>query len=280
MKMQVSLASEYALQSPSVRKAAPADSPCPVNWWMSEKFDGNRCVWDGSNLRLRAGGIVHMPAGWAQRLPCSVCLDGELLAGDSLEDASMFRRKRVPTAEEWKEKNVRYMVFDIYDPEQERGVFETRRPIYESAILKLAKPNNPDVPKWVRPVQHILCRDPADADAMFNKITKQHGEGIILRAPQSLYCPGRTHTLIKRKKIDTAIFTVIEGVPGKDGLIHSVQCTWDRVEGPFGVGGLPSEFRTPGVIKRGDRIEAKFRGVSKSGVPQRATMIRRVGMKK
>jgi DNA ligase-1 len=49
----------------------------PTNWWISEKFDGMRLYWNGSQLITRQGNIVKAPDSWTSQLP-NVALDGEL----------------------------------------------------------------------------------------------------------------------------------------------------------------------------------------------------------
>ena len=49
----------------------------PTGWWMSEKYDGIRAYWDGSQMFMRTGRKVPLPEKFKDRLP-SVALDGEL----------------------------------------------------------------------------------------------------------------------------------------------------------------------------------------------------------
>jgi DNA ligase-1 len=45
--------------------------------WMSEKFDGIRAYWDGSNLFTRKGNKIRVPSFFLEGLP-PIALDGEL----------------------------------------------------------------------------------------------------------------------------------------------------------------------------------------------------------
>jgi ATP-dependent DNA ligase len=49
-------------------------------YWVSEKYDGVRACWDGSQLLSRAGNVIHAPAWFTARWPTTP-LDGELWAG-------------------------------------------------------------------------------------------------------------------------------------------------------------------------------------------------------
>jgi DNA ligase-1 len=49
----------------------------PSGWWMSEKFDGMRLFWDGSQFFSRSGNKINVPDFITSALP-NVPLDGEL----------------------------------------------------------------------------------------------------------------------------------------------------------------------------------------------------------
>jgi DNA ligase-1 len=49
----------------------------PTGWWMTEKFDGMRLFWDGSQFFTRQGDRVTVPESITSKLP-STALDGEL----------------------------------------------------------------------------------------------------------------------------------------------------------------------------------------------------------
>src|SRR6476661_1314162 len=46
-------------------------------WWMSEKLDGVRAYWDGTQFLSRQGNIYHAPDWFIEDLP-TIPLDGEL----------------------------------------------------------------------------------------------------------------------------------------------------------------------------------------------------------
>lgn len=56
----------------------------PAAFWVSEKLDGVRAVWDGRQLRFRSGRPVHAPPWFVAELPAQP-LDGELWLGGALE---------------------------------------------------------------------------------------------------------------------------------------------------------------------------------------------------
>jgi DNA ligase-1 len=54
------------------------DSMNPTGWWLTEKFDGIRMYWNGSELYTRQGNTIKIPDSMRSRLPKSISLDGEL----------------------------------------------------------------------------------------------------------------------------------------------------------------------------------------------------------
>ena len=36
-------------------------SPAPVGWYLSEKYDGYRAIWDGQDFRSRVGNVFNAP---------------------------------------------------------------------------------------------------------------------------------------------------------------------------------------------------------------------------
>jgi DNA ligase-1 len=53
------------------------DSQNPTGWLMSEKYDGMRLYWNGTDFITRQGRKVPVPEEIASQLP-RVALDGEL----------------------------------------------------------------------------------------------------------------------------------------------------------------------------------------------------------
>jgi DNA ligase-1 len=50
----------------------------PKGWFMSEKLDGVRCYWNGSNMYSRNGNLFYPPDWFKKLLPKDIALDGEL----------------------------------------------------------------------------------------------------------------------------------------------------------------------------------------------------------
>lgn len=50
----------------------------PTGWLMSEKLDGVRCYWNGTNMYTRTGKDFNPPQWFKDGLPKNLALDGEL----------------------------------------------------------------------------------------------------------------------------------------------------------------------------------------------------------
>ena len=75
----------------------PRNSDCappPVGWYMSEKYDGYRAMWDGKRFVSRQGNVYNAPEWFTKHLPKDVVLDGELYAGrDNFQQCGAVRHK-------------------------------------------------------------------------------------------------------------------------------------------------------------------------------------------
>jgi DNA ligase-1 len=112
-------------------------------WYMSEKLDGMRAIWDGgitrgaykatvpwantakdaryktaqrcTGLWTRYGHVIHAPDFWLDKLPKGVCLDGELY-GPTIPRETLFSivKSQTPVIPQW--HNVCYYTFDMPHP--------------------------------------------------------------------------------------------------------------------------------------------------------------------
>ena len=84
----------------------------PNGWYMSEKYDGYRAIWDGDNFYSRAGNLFVVPKWFKAFLPPGIALDGELFLGrECFQQCGIFRRK-TPNDDEWIKSDVKYQIFD------------------------------------------------------------------------------------------------------------------------------------------------------------------------
>lgn len=83
----------------------------PTAYLVSEKLDGVRAYWDGTQLTTRAGHRIHAPDWFIQGLPKDTLLDGELWIGHRQFDrVNAIVRAAIADDHAWSQ--VTYHVFE------------------------------------------------------------------------------------------------------------------------------------------------------------------------
>ena len=80
----------------------------PVGWWASEKFDGYRALWNGSEFISRSGKSYNVPIWFSYFMPPDTALDGELWMGRCKFNECGIFRKNKPIDREWIDGLVKY----------------------------------------------------------------------------------------------------------------------------------------------------------------------------
>lgn len=146
-------------------------------------MDGVRAFWDGKTLLSRYGNGIHCPSWFTEGLP-SVSLDGELWMGrDTFEKLLSVLKSN--HSNWW---DIRYYIFDL---PSSTGTFEER--MNEMERLK------PFLPSHVQIVENRKCTTKKQLEDYLDLIVSQKGEGIMARAPQTLYIVGLNSSLLKVK---------------------------------------------------------------------------------
>jgi DNA ligase-1 len=91
-----------------------------AGWWISEKLDGVRAYWTGSQFLSRQGNVYHAPAWFVAGLP-KTPLDGELWIGRKAFQRTVSIVRRADQSDHWKEVR-----FALFDAPQQVGGFEDR----------------------------------------------------------------------------------------------------------------------------------------------------------
>lgn len=276
-----------------------------------------------TGLWSRYGNVIHAPDWFLDSLP-NMLLDGELWSEDKLfrQEVSSIIKRIIPDDLDW-----RKIVFKVFDSPAKQHVFMTRyiktinftkrinfedcRKFYGNFPLKWEALDTTVFrrtyfrikEKYQEPViqnefEFSTRMANLQIEAQLERITNSGGEGLILRNPDSVWMPWRTHTMLKVKKLDDAEGIVIGYVAGKEtdlgskhlGYIGALILDFEgkRLE----LAGLNAEERilSPGgfewaqdhpgqeipleyngvKIPRGTKVTFKFRGKSKDGIPQEA----------
>ena len=233
-------------------------------WWVSEKLDGVRAIWNGEKLHFRSGKLISAPDWFTENFPEQL-MDGELWMGrGTFEKLSGIVRKIQPNHNDWRQ--VRYMLFEL--PEHP-GTF-TRR------VRKMVKLTETLKISWLQPIPQIRLNSEDALLNMLDEIVTKGGEGLMLHRADSLYHSGRSDDLLKLKPWQDAEAKVVEILPGKgkfSGMMGSLLVT-DESGRRFriGTGFSNKERRNPPAV--GTVITYKFNGTTKKGLPKFASFLR------
>ena len=260
-----------------------------------------------TGLWSRYGKSIQAPDWWLDALPKNIPLDGELYMGrGKFQSLISCVKKDTPTAD-W--SDVEYIVFDIPSDYYMFTPGKINNPncklnITESTLLRInplkfyqlapalfnRKVEQNDV--WSLAKQIILPMSTEMAEEVVHNeidiITTCGGEGVMLRNPNSIWMPKRTHDLLKVKKYHDAegVITGYTWGTGKlEGLMGSATVNWDGVI--FDLSGFTDAERElthsvgePGTnvsddvinnkFPRGMVISFKYRELTDAGVPKEA----------
>ena len=236
----------------------------PQGFWVSEKFDGVRAVWDGQVLRFRSGRMVAAPAWFLSALP-GVALDGELWAGRGAFDRlSGLVRQVEPDDEAW--RAVKYMVFDAPD---HVGPFAQRVAFLQTLLAS-------SQPPWLLPVAQRELTDARALFALLQETVRQGGEGLMLHRGDALWWPGRTDALFKLKPELDEEALVVGHQPGRGRLAGMTGAL--LVEMPsgqrFALGSGLSDAQRRNPPPLGAWVTYRYRDRTPTGLPRFASFLR------
>ncbi len=228
----------------------------PVGWWLSEKHDGVRFTWTGTELLSKEDNSFNAPAWFVEGLPKSVRLDGEMGAG-----RGQFQKVlSVIQSSQGDWSAITLMVFDVVN---ELPCEERTQSLYEL-----------DLPQHCEIVTQTLCQSIEHYNSVKAEILNQGGEGVMLRQAQSFYEHGRSNALLKDKPINTEEARVISHKPGTGrnaGKMGALVCEFNSIVFNLGVGFSSVDRKYP------PRIDAQITfsciGFTKSGKPRHASYI-------
>lgn len=236
----------------------------PADYWVSEKLDGVRAVWDGEHLRFRSGRLIASPAWFTQGFPVRA-LDGELWLGrGQFERVSGIMRKETPDDAEWRQ--VRYMLFELPGAE---GDFSERVATMRQTVADV------DLPQ-LGMVEQFRVADRKTLTRKFDEVVKDGGEGLMLHRADAPYRVGRSGDLLKLKPWDDAEAVVVAHLPGKGKYAGKLGAL--LVELPDGrrlrLGSGFSDAQRAAPPSVGATITYRYRGRTAHGLPRFATFLR------
>lgn len=231
-----------------------------IGRYLSEKLDGQRCLWDGgwsrgklamnvpfanqevnkdrvaTGLWSRLRNPIHAPQWFLDSLPQNVVLDGELIVlqnGQQTDQTWPTTRRavsmRVPDSEKW--ESVEYHVFDSpvlssfvpenWVPAGYRQYYQNYEETQEFLQNLLEGPHKTQL----KLVEQILLG--SDWASLIETRMEAAFEGLMIRDPNKLWLPHRNNTVLKCKKYEDAECTVIGLKAGQgkyQGMLGSATC--------------------------------------------------------
>ncbi len=234
------------------------------NYWISEKLDGVRAIWDGRVLRFRSGNPVSAPQWFLDGLPAEA-LDGELwLARGRFDELSAIVRRQVPVDAEW--RRVRYMVFELPGA---AGSFTERVARIEALAAAAQRP-------WLRAVSQFRLADAAALRKTLGEIVRAGGEGLMLHRADAAYETGRSASLLKLTPWLDAEAVVVGHLPGKGK--HAGRLGALRMEMPdgrrFSLGSGLSDALRRDPPPLGTLVTYRYRELTPGGMPRFPSYLR------
>ncbi|OOF55798.1 DNA ligase [Rodentibacter genomosp. 2] len=227
-------------------------------WVMSEKLDGVRGYWDGTQLLTRQGQRLFPPAYFIKDFP-PFAIDGELFSErNQFEEISSITKSF--KGNRW--EKLKLYVFDV--PDAEGNLFERLN------MLKTYLSTHPT--PYIQIIEQIPIRDKKHLYEFLKEIESQLGEGVVVRNPNTPYERKRSTQILKLKTAHDEECTVIAHHKGKgqfENVMGSLTCKNHRGEFKIGSGFNLNERENPPPI--GSFITYKYRGLTNSGKPRFAT---------
>lgn len=234
------------------------------NYWVSEKYDGVRAVWDGKQLISRGGNVYKAPLWFTRYFP-DTRLDGELwIARQQFEQTVSIVRDDVPNDKGW--GKIKFMVFDLPDS---TATFDQRIHQINTLLSKL------DI-NWLQAVKQWKVKSHTELMSQLTTITQHGAEGLMLHRGASYYKGKRSGDLLKVKPYQDAEAVVIKHIPGKgkfNNMLGAILVEMpDKKRFSIGTGFSNRERMNPPAL--GTTITYQFRGKTKNGIPRFASFLR------
>jgi len=236
----------------------------PTPYWVSEKLDGVRAIWDGRQLRFRSGRTVSAPRWFLAALPAQA-LDGELWLGRGrFAELSGIVRTDPPDEAAWRQ--VRYMIFEM--PEAP-GDFSVR-------IARMIRVVNAAKAPWLAVVPQRRVPHRSALATWLAEVVDGGGEGLMLHRADALYVTGRSDALLKLKPWQDDEGIVVAHLPGQGrfaGMLGALELRLrDGRHLRLGTGFTDEERRHPPAI--GAQVTYRYRGLTATGLPRFASFMR------
>ncbi len=234
-----------------------------TGWYLSEKLDGVRAYWNGSELLSRQGKAFAAPEWFTADLP-PFELDGELWTrrGEFETIASITSRDRPHPG--WKR-----ITYHIFETPNAPGDLDARLGRLKNYLAEHhAGP--------IRIIPQIPCRNRGQLRAMLAEVEAKGGEGLVARNPHTPYQTGRSVVALKVKSFEDMEGKVVGYRPGKGKFTGKTGALQVEIAGGLrfyvGSGLKDRERERPPPL--GSIVTFKHHGFTSKGIPRFASFLR------
>jgi len=236
----------------------------PAAYWVSEKLDGVRAIWDGQRMRFRSGRPLMAPDWFTAFLPPTP-LDGELWLGRGTFDRlSATVRRETPVDALWRE-----VVYQVFDLPGHGGTFSERLLTMKAVLAAHPTP-------FVQALSQFRVANPSALSLQLQQVVQGGGEGLVLHHADALWQAGRSDFLRKLKVSQDEDARIIGHVPGKGRLNGRVGAL--LVEMPngqrFALGSGLTDAQREKPPEVGAWVTYRYRDRTPSGLPRFASFLR------
>lgn len=230
-------------------------------FYMSEKLDGVRAIWQNGKLTTRSGNQINAPEWFTRDFP-NAWLDGELFIGrNQFQKLTRIVLDERPDETAW--RDVRFYLFDAPD---HHNPFSKRYLNYQHYSTQS---------QYLEAVPQYPVADEQSLEAFYKQVLSDHGEGVILHQKEALFTAGRSANLLKVKPFLDSEAQVLAILPGKgkyQGMMGALLVRWQQYEFKIGSGFSDIERQNPPGV--GSIITFRYSGLTESGVPRFARFLR------
>ena len=246
-------------------KVYEENTSTPISdYLVSEKYDGIRAIWTGSELLTRQGNPISAPDWFTAPLP-DIWRDGELWTKrQNFEALSSIVRTQTPKDNRWRQ--VKYMVFDM--PDSQRP-FEERYKNYSNLITQINA-------EHIKPIKQQRFHSNHELSEHLQAMVERGAEGLMLHLATAPHQSGRSDALLKLKPYFDDEAEVIAHLPGKGkytGMLGALRVRNQQgIEFSVGTGFTDAERANPPPV--GSIITYKYHGYTNNGVQRFASFLR------
>ena len=165
---------------------AKYDGTNPTGFYLSEKLNGVRALWNGVEFISKNGNPFAVPFDLKRIMP-ALHLDGELYANGDLGRIAGLCRRKLSATDEW--QGVTFQIFD--------SPFHTLN--FADRLNQIA---GLTLPPFCRVAQQSICTGSEHLRSEYERIKAAGGEGLVIKSPAHMFRAGQSALSFKIKYLD------------------------------------------------------------------------------